>query len=68
LAVPVSFIIACYLEDAFVVQMHVIVPELDNGKKVWYALKESVEADCAKVFYVDRLANMRPHIVRFLVE
>jgi hypothetical protein len=66
--VPVSLVVAWYLNKSLTFHLQVVLPELENKTKLWYVLDHAVEADCVKVFYVDRLPTMRPHIVRIAVD
>jgi hypothetical protein len=65
---PLSFVFAALLEGKMVFRKHYVLPELDNGKRIWYQLDEAVEADAVKVFYLDRCPDMRPHCIRVSFE
>jgi hypothetical protein len=62
--VPLSFIFAAYLEGRLMFSRHYILPELENGKKIWYLLERPVETDSVKIFYLDRLRAIRPHLIK----
>jgi hypothetical protein len=64
LPVPLSFILAAYLEGQLAFWRHYILPELENGKKIWYLLDRPVETDSVQIFYLDRLRAIRPHLIR----
>jgi hypothetical protein len=65
---PLSFVFVVLLDGKIVFKKHYVLPELDNGKRVWYRFDELLEADSAKVFYLDRCPDMRPHSVRVSLE
>jgi hypothetical protein len=64
LQVPLSFILAAYLEGQLAFWQHYILPELENGRKIWYLLDRPVETDSVRIFYLDRLRAIRPHLIR----
>ena len=66
--VPVSFIIACYLDDKFVYSEHFIMPEAPNATCLWYVLSTPTVCNCMKVFYVDRLSMIKQHTIRIHME
>jgi hypothetical protein len=66
--VPISFYFAAYADSQLVYSQPFIVPELENGKKIWYVLDEMVSADSVKIFFVDRWSAIKPHIVRLSLE
>jgi hypothetical protein len=65
---PLSLIVACYIGEDLTEYKHIISPECENGKKLWFLLDRPVSANCVKISYVDRLSVIRPHIVRILID
>jgi hypothetical protein len=61
---PLSFVFAAFLGGRPVFRRAYILPELDNGRRVWYRLDPPVEADTVKLFYIERCEAVRPHSVR----
>jgi hypothetical protein len=64
---PLSFVFAALLEGKMLFRKHYVMPELDNGKKIWYQLDEVVEADAVKVFYVDRCTTCVRTVSEYLL-
>jgi hypothetical protein len=65
---PLAFVFAAFLDGRPVFRRAYVLPELDNGKRVWYRLDSAAEADCVKIFYVERCETVRPHSVKLSFE
>lgn len=65
---PYSFYLSFYSKGQVSEVRHFILPEVANGTKLWYTIdKEGIQADTVKVFYVDRIPAIKPHILRFVL-
>lgn len=64
---PYSFYLCFYRKNQLVDSMHYVLPEVSNGTKLWYNISnDGIETDTVKVFYVDRIASIKPHVLRFV--
>jgi hypothetical protein len=45
-----------------------LIPELENGKKIWFLLDETVTTDNVKIYFIDRCPAIKPHIVRLSLD
>lgn len=66
---PLSLCFALYNKDQLSYSRLVLLPEVSAGSMLWYKFDEDgVDADCIKVFYLDRSSTMKPHIFRFSIK
>lgn len=67
---PLSFYLAFYRKNEFIESTHVILPEASHGSKLWYNIggEKGTNADKICVFYCDRVPNLKPHNIKFVLK
>lgn len=66
---PLSLCFALYEKDQLVYSRLVLLPEVPLGSTLWYNFdEEGVDADCIKIFYLDRSSSMKPHLFKFSIK
>ncbi|OHS94372.1 hypothetical protein TRFO_39457 [Tritrichomonas foetus] len=67
---PLSLCIAFYQKRQLIYSKHFVLPEVPNGAKMWYFFNNgfTIEADHIRVYYLDRVASCKPHILKFVIE
>jgi len=62
---PLS-IVLLFQNPENVLQKHFLLPEVSSGTKIHYSLPHSVTASALKIFYLDRVAQIKPIQIRLM--
>ena len=68
ISTPLSLCFAFYNKGDLLSSKNIVIPQAPLGSKIWINFAENTVADNIRVFYLDRVPTLKPHILKFLVQ